>query len=154
MRRRYFITFLGGAATWPLVARAQQKPMPVIGFLAAGGPDPGNRFQAAFRQGLSETGYVDGQNVRIEYRWAEGKPERFPALATELVTLNVDVIVSAGGTLAALAAKRVTTSVPIVLIGVGDPVAEGLVASLAHPGGNITGLSSFTPELTLVLLLC
>jgi putative tryptophan/tyrosine transport system substrate-binding protein len=128
-------------------ARAQQKTMPVVGFLAIGGPDPGNRFQAAFRQGLSETGYGDGQNVKIEYRWAEGKPDRFPALATELVTLNVDVIVSAGGTAAALAAKRATTSVPVVFIAVGDPVAEGLVASLAHPGGNITGLSAFTPEL-------
>src|SRR5215471_4737716 len=121
--------------------------MPVIGFLAVGGPDPANRFQASFLRGLSETGYVDGQNVKIEYLWAEGKVERFPALATELVTLNVDVIVSSGGTAAALAAKRATTAVPIVFIGVGDPVAEGLVASLAHPGGNITGLSSFTPEL-------
>jgi putative tryptophan/tyrosine transport system substrate-binding protein len=150
MQRRYFITLLGGAATGPLVARAQQKPMPVIGFLALAlsGPNPlMNRFQAAFRQGLSETGYVDGKNVRIEYRWAEGKPERFPALAIELVALNVDVIVSAGGTLAALAAKRATSSVPIVFSGVGDPVEEGLVASLAHPGGNITGLSSFTPDL-------
>src|SRR5262249_55394263 len=98
-------------------------------------------------RGLSEAGSVDGRNVRIEYRWAEGKPERFPALVSELVTLKVDVIASAGGTLAALAAKRATTSIPIVLLGVGDPVAEGLVASLAHPGGNITGLSGFTPEL-------
>ena len=121
--------------------------MPVIGYLDVGGPDPGNTFQAAFRQGLSEAGYVDGRNVRIEYRWAEGKPERFPALATELVTLNVDVIASGGGTASALAAKRATTSIPIVLLGVGDPVAEGLVGSLAHPGGNITGLSAFTPDL-------
>jgi putative tryptophan/tyrosine transport system substrate-binding protein len=148
MQRRYFVALLGCAATVPLVARAQRKPMPVIGFLSLGGPDAlMNSFQFAFRQGLSETGYVDGKNVRIEYRWAEGKPERFPAVATELVTLNVDVIVSSGGTLAALAAKRATNSVPIVFIGVGDPVEEGLVASLARPGGNITGLSSFTPEL-------
>ena len=144
MRRRDFVILLAGAiAGRPSTVRAQQKAMPVIGFLAIGGPDPGSSFEAAFRKGLSETGYVDGQNVRIEYRWAEGKPERFPALATELVTLNVDVIASAGGTLAALAAKRATTSIPIVLLGVGDPVAEGLVASLAHPGGNITGVVRF-----------
>ena len=147
MDRRRFIALFGGAIALPCVAAAQQKAMPVIGYLAIGGPDPADRFQAAFRQGLSETGYADGQNVRIEYRWAEGKPERFPALATELVTLNVDVIASAGGSAAALAAKRATTSIPIVLLGVGDPVAEGLVASLAHPGGNITGLSAFTPDL-------
>ena len=147
MDRRRCIALFGGAIALPCVAAAQQKAMPVIGYLAVGGPDPENSFQAAFRQGLSEAGYVDGQNVRIEYRWAEGKPERFPALATELVTPNVDVIASAGGTLAALAAKRATTSIPIVPLGVGDPVAEGLVASLAHPGGNITGLSAFTPEL-------
>ena len=147
MDRRRFIALFGGAIALPCVAAAQQKAMPVIGYLDVGGPDPGNTFQAAFRQGLSEAGYVDGRNVRIEYRWAEGKPERFPALATELVTLNVDVIASGGGTASALAAKRATTSIPIVLLGVGDPVAEGLVASLAHPGGNITGLSAFTPDL-------
>src|SRR5215469_2692014 len=117
MRRREFMLILGGAMTMPLSLRAQQKAMPVIGYLDVGGPDPANRFQAAFRQGLSEAGYVDGQNVRIEYRWAEGKPERFPALATELVTLNIDVIASAGGTAAALAAKRATTSIPVVLLG-------------------------------------
>ena len=147
MDRRRFIALFGGAIALPCVAAAQQKAMPVIGYLDVGRRDPGNTFQAAFRRGLSEAGYIDGRNVRIEYRWAEGKPERFPALATELVTLNVDVIASAGGTAAALAAKRATTSIPIVLLGVGDPVAEGLVASLAHPGGNITGLSAFTPDL-------
>ena len=151
MDRRRFIALFGGAIALPCVAAAQQKAMPVIGFLDIGGPQgptqQGTVFQAAFRKGLSETGYADSQNVRIEYRWAEGQPERFPALATELVTLNVDVIATAGGTAAALAAKRATTSIPIVLLGVGDPVAEGLVASLAHPGGNITGLSAFTPEL-------
>ena len=147
MTRRELLLAATAMTVAPRCLRAQQKAMPVIGYLDVGGLDPANRFQAAFRQGLSETGYADGQNVRIEYRWAEGKPERFPALATELVTLNVDVIASAGGTLAALAAKRATTSIPIVPLGVGDPVAEGLVASLAHPGGNITGLSAFTPEL-------
>ena len=101
MRRRDLLLSATTMMAAPRCLRAQQKAMPVIGFLDIGGPDPANRFQAAFRQGLSETGYVDGQNVRIEYRWAEGKPERFPALATELVTLNVDVIASAGGTLAA-----------------------------------------------------
>ena len=150
MNRRDFVLLLAGAITASRALRAQQKAMPVIGFLDIGGPQgptQGTVFQAAFRKGLSETGYADGQNVRIEYRWAEGKPERFPALATELVTLNVDVIATAGGTAAALAAKRATTSIAIVMLGVGDPVAEGLVASLAHPGGNITGLSAFTPEL-------
>jgi putative ABC transport system substrate-binding protein len=148
MRRRDVLALLGGAAFgWPLAVHAQQKTMPVVGYLAIGRPDPENRFVATFRQGLREAGYVDGQNVRIEIRWAEGKPERFPALATELVTLNVDVIVAAGGTLAAVAAKRATTSVPIVFTGVGDPVGEGLVAGLARPGGNITGVASFTPEL-------
>ena len=147
MRRREFIGIAGGAAAWPLIARAQQKPMPVIGFLILGTFEPGNRFDAGFRQGLRETGYIDGENVKIEYLRAEGKAERLPALAAELVGLNVDVIVAAGGTLGALAAKRATTSIPIVFTGVGDPVAEGLVISLARPGGNITGLSAVPPEL-------
>jgi putative ABC transport system substrate-binding protein len=148
MRRREFIAFVGGAAiAWPLSTRAQQKTMPVIGFLILGRFDPGNQFEARFRQGLRETGYVEGENVKIEYRGAEGKPERLPALAAELVALKVDVIVAAGGTLSALAAKQTTTAVPIVFTGVGDPVAEGLVTSLARPGGNITGLSAVAPEL-------
>ena len=144
MKRREFITLLGGtAATWPLAARAQQK-MPVIGFL---GNYPGAPAVAGFNQGLRGLGYTEGRNILIEYRWAEGKPERFPALAAELVALKVDVIMSAGGTLGALAAKRATTTLPIVFGAAGNPVAEGLVTSLARPGSNVTGLSTFTTEL-------
>ena len=146
MRRRAFLAALGGTtALKPFAALAQQRAMPVIGYLGLSAPGlPGT---AGFRQGLSETGYVEGRNITIEYRWAEGKPERFPALAAELVALKVDVIVTAGGTAAALAARRATTTVPIVFASVGDPVAEGLVASLARPGGNVTGLSFFASEL-------
>jgi putative ABC transport system substrate-binding protein len=148
MRRREFILSLGGAAaTWPLAARAQQRPMPVIGFLGFGLPDPGTPYVTAFRQGLRELGYIEDRNILIEYRWAEGKPERFPVLAAELVALKVDVIVTAGGTLAALAAKRATTTLPIVFAVVGDPIAEGLVTSLARPGSNVTGLSNVTNDL-------
>ena len=130
-----------------LAARAQQKPMPVIGLLGFGPPDPGAPNVVAFRQGLRELGYIEDRNILIEYRWAEGKPERFPVLAAELVALKVDVIVTTGGTLAALAAKRATTTLPIVFAVVGDPIAEGLVTSLARPGGNVTGLSAVTTEL-------
>src|SRR6266576_2541801 len=145
MRRREFITLFGGtAATWPLAVSAQQKPMPVIGFL---GNDPGAPAVAGFNQGLRELGYIEGRNILIEYRWAEGKPERFPALVAELVALKVDVIMSAGGTLGALAAKRATTTLPIVFGAAGNPVAEGLVTSLARPGGNVTGSSTLTTEL-------
>ena len=143
MKRRAFILALGGAAaTWPLAAQAQQKSMPVIGFLGFGLPDPSppNVNVVAFRQGLRELGYIEDRNILIEYRWAEGKPERFPVLAAELVALKVDVIVTAGGTLAALAAKQATTTLPIVFAVVGDPIAEGLVVSLARPGSNVTGL--------------
>ncbi len=148
MQRREFITLLGGAAaTWPLAARAQQKSMPVIGLLGFGLPDRGTPNVAAFRQGLRELGYIEDRNILIEYRWAEGKPERFPDLAAELVAVKVDVIVTAGGTLAALAAKRATTTLPIVFAVVGDPVAEGLVTSLARPGSNVTGLSNVATDL-------
>src|SRR6266436_3534658 len=147
MRRREFITFIGGAAAWPFAARAQQKSMPVVGVLGIGPPDVNEPNISAFRQGLAGLGYVEGRNILIEYRWAEGKPERFPVLAAELVALKVDVIVTAGGTLAALAAKQATTTLPIVFAVVGDPIAEGLVVSLARPGRNVTGLSNVTNDL-------
>ena len=145
MRRRGFIVGIGSATiAWPLVASAQQKPMPVIGFL---GGDPGLPGVAGFHQGLRDLGYVEGRNVVIEYRDAEGKLERLPALAAELVALKVDVIVAAGGTLGALAAKQATRTIPIVFAAVGIRLRSGLVTSLARPGGNVTGLSSLTPEL-------
>src|ERR1700730_11355645 len=147
MRRREFIKLIGIATAWPLVARAQQKPMPVIGFLSSDLPDPGASYVAAFRQGLRELGYIEYRNILIEYRWAGGKVERFPVLAAELVALRVDVIVTAGGTLAVLAAKQATTSLPIVFSAAGDPVAEGLVTSLARPGSNVTGLSLAATDL-------
>ncbi|HKS87950.1 MAG TPA: ABC transporter substrate-binding protein [Stellaceae bacterium] len=148
MRRRDLLAALAGvAALAPAVARAQQKEMPVIGYLSIGTPESRRSFVDVFRRGLSENGYVEGRNVAIEYRWAEDKLDRFPALAAELVARNVDIIVTAGGTLAALAAKRATTTIPIVFAAVGDPVQEGLAASLARPGGNITGLSFFSPQL-------
>ena len=147
MRRRDFTTILAGAAAYPLLAGAQQKAMPVIGFLSGGSPGPAAPSVAAFRQGLSETGYVEGQNVAIEYRWAEGKYDRLPALAADLVGGRVDLIVATGGTPPPLAAKNATSTIPIVFSAIGDPVAAGLVASLARPSGNITGFSDMAVEL-------
>jgi ABC-type uncharacterized transport system substrate-binding protein len=148
MRRREFIALLGGGvAGWPLAARAQQQAMPVVGFLNTGLADPNAHLVAGFRRGLQEAGFVEGRNAAVEYRWAEGQYERVPALAADLVRRQVAVIVTGGGETTAAAAKAATATIPIVFVVGGDPVKLGLVASLARPGGNATGVNIFTIEL-------
>ena len=148
MKRRDFIAGLGVAAALPFRARAQQTSIPFIGFLSSRSPAESESVVAAFRKGLAESGFVAGQNVAIEYRWAEGQYDRLPQLAAELVNMRVAVLLAAGGPPSALAAKKATTEIPVVFSGSDDPVGLGLVPSLSHPGGNVTGMSLFNSTLS------
>src|SRR6516225_6493033 len=149
MRRRQFISTLAGAsAAWPLTARAQQRGVPVIGFLHPGSAEPNANLLAAFRKGLAEAGYTEGRNVAIEFRWAHGENSRLAEMAADLVQRHVTVIVTPIGTVTALAAKKATATIPIIFSAGTDPVKAGIVASLRRPGGNVTGVNYMAAELS------
>ena len=145
MRRRAFIAGLGVAAAWPVVARAQQRPMTAVGYLSSATSAGFAHFVAAFREGLSQTGYVEDRNITLLFRWAEGQNDRLPALVADLVGRQVAVIAATGGLQPGVVVKAATSTIPIVFTGGGDPVKFGLVASLADPGGNATGAINFSP---------
>ena len=147
MRRREFMMLIGGATAWPITAQAQQPAMPVIGFMHSASRGPFESMLAGFRKGLGELGLVEGRNLAIEYRWAEGRFDRLPSLAAELVQRPVAVIVAAGGNVSVLAARAATLTIPIVFPGMDDPVKLGVVASFSRPGGNATGVSLFNAVL-------
>jgi ABC-type uncharacterized transport system substrate-binding protein len=148
LNRRAFISLLGGAASWPIAARAQQPKVPVVGFLHPGSAEPNASLLAAFRKGLAEAGYTEGRNVAIEFRWAHGENSRLEEMAADLVQRQVAVIVSPIGTVTALAAKNATATIPIVFSAGTDPVKAGIVASLRRPGGNVTGVNYMAAELS------